>query len=475
MSIENRPKVGVLLYSNNGLRRSGAGTPDGTYEERMKRPESLTLEALGAFAETVSAGIVYDRAGLDAAMSLFLAEKVDGVYVQYLSWAPDALWMRFQRDMPELPVLFASVVPERIPFGKHLQRQRQRGGQHRPRPCRLAAGLRLHRPHGPSDDGDRARHPGRGHGARQALLRRRHVRAKLKNAVVAHYARHHEVMWSTYVDGFSLFRYVGPEMKVLANATVRREMDKVSDEDVAAAVAELKGRYQVMDDVAADKLDASVRASLAVDRCAAAMGADYVVMNDLDNVMHRELGLRPASCPAPAATASPPRPRATSAPARRPISCACSPAAPRRSWSPAISTRYTGLVDVGHGGPNDYTDPEAKVVIAKDTRLLNADVKYPGAAFAWQVLAPGVKTLLHLSQCEGGYKMAFTIAEEQEVDFFHASFCHGRLKMLTGTAEEVFGKLLGFGTTQHYAIVSGDFRAELRDLARIMGFQWLEA
>ncbi len=30
-----------------------------------------------------------------------------------------------------------------------------------------------------------------------------HVRAKLKNAVVAHYARHHEVMWSTYVDGFS--------------------------------------------------------------------------------------------------------------------------------------------------------------------------------------------------------------------------------------------------------------------------------
>lgn len=39
----------------------------------------------------------------------------------------------------------------------------------------------------------------------------------------------------------------------------------------------------------------------------------------------------------------------------------------------------------------------------------------------------------------------------------------------------MFGKLLGFGTTQHYAIVSGDFRAELRDLARIMGFQWLEA
>ncbi len=70
--------------------------------------------------------------------------------------------------------------------------------------------------------------------------------------------------------------------------------------------------------------------------------------------------------------------------------------------------------------------------------------------------------------------MAFTIAEEQEVDFFHASFCHGRLKMLTGSAEEVFGKLLAFGTTQHYAIVSGDYRQELRALAKIMGFEYLE-
>ena len=438
-----KPKIGVLLYSNNGLRRSGAGTPDGTYEERMKRPESLTLEALGAFAETVSAGIVYDRAGLDAAMSLFLAEKVDGVYVQYLSWAPDALWMRFERDMPELPVLFASVVPERIPFENTF-----------------------------SANDSVAANTVRGLvGSLQASGSIARMDRPMTETVLGTLD---EVMWSTYVDGFSLFRYVGPEMKVLANATVRREMDNVSDGDVASAVTELKSRYSMMDDVDEDKLAASVRASLAVDRCAAAMGADYVVMNDLDNVMHRELGLRPGFLPCPgghgiAATPEGDVGAGTAAYILRLLS-----GRPAQVVEPGYINPDTGLVDVGHGGPNDYTDPEAKVVIAKDTRLLNADVKYPGAAFAWQVLAPGVKTLLHLSQCEGGYKMAFTIAEEQEVDFFHASFCHGRLKMLTGTAEEVFGKLLGFGTTQHYAIVSGDFRAELRELARIMGFQWLE-
>ena len=470
-----KPKIGVLLYSNNGLRKSGAGTPDGTYEERMKRPEQLTLSALGEFADTVSAGIVYNRADLDRAMALFMDERVDGVYVQYLSWAPDALWMRFERDMPELPVLFASVVPERIPFentfsaNDSVAANTVRG---------LVGSLqasgsiaRMDRPMTETVLGTLDEVMARA----KPFFSAAHVRAKLKDAVVVHYARHHEVMWSTYVDGFSLFRYVGPEMKVLANATVRREMDNVSDGDVASAVAELKSRYSVMDDVDEDKLAASVRASLAVDRCAASMGADYVVMNDLDNVMHRELGLRPGFLPCPGGHGIAATPEGDVGAGTAAYILSLLSGRPAQVVEPGYINPETGLVDVGHGGPNDYTDPEAKVVIAKDTRLLNADVKYPGAAFAWQVLAPGVKTLLHLSQGEGGYKMAFTIAEAQDVDFFHASFCHGRLKMLTGTASEVFSRLLAFGTTQHYAIVSGDFRAELRDFAKIMGFKWTEA
>ncbi len=130
-------------------------------------------------------------------------------------------------------------------------------------------------------------------------------------------------------------------------------------------MAELKGRYQVMDDVAADKLDASVRASLAVDRCAAAMGADYVVMNDLDNVMHPRAG------PAPRLPALPRRPRhrrhARGRRRRRHGGLYPAPALrrPAQVVEPGYINPDTGLVDVGHGGPNDYTDPEAKVVIAR--------------------------------------------------------------------------------------------------------------
>ncbi len=213
-----------------------------------------------------------------------------------------------------------------------------------------------------------------------------------------------------------------------------------------------------MDDVAEDKLAASVRASIAVDQAAPPLGADYVVMNDLDNVMHRELGLRPGFLPCPgghgiAATPEGDIGAGTAAYILRLLS-----GRPAQVVEPGYINPETGLVDVGHGGPNDYTDPEAKVVIAKDTRLLNADVKYPGAAFAWQVLAPGVKTLLHLSQGEGGYQDGLHHCRGAGCGLLPRQLLPRQAQDAHRHGDEVFSRLLAFGTTQHYAIVSGDYR-----------------
>ena len=112
----NTPKIGVLLFSNNGLRLSGKDTPDGTYESRMLKLEGRVLDGLKQFANLIYTGIVYTRSDLDRAMEAFQAEKAEGVFALYLSWAPDANWIRFQRDMPAMPVLFASMIPENIPF-----------------------------------------------------------------------------------------------------------------------------------------------------------------------------------------------------------------------------------------------------------------------------------------------------------------------------------------------------------------------
>ncbi len=471
----NTPKIGVLLFSNNGLRLSGKDTPDGTYESRMLKLEGRVLDGLKQFANLIYTGIVYTRSDLDRAMEAFQAEKAEGVFALYLSWAPDANWIRFQRDMPAMPVLFASMIPENIPFEntfsandsvaantvRGLVGSLQAGGSI----ARIKRSM-LETVLGTYDDiMEKAR----------LFFAAANVRARLKEAVVAHISRHHEVMWSTYVDGFSLFQHVGPEVKVLAASAVRREMDSIPDSDVQAALKQLTDKYAVMDDVDMDKLAASVRSSIAMDRVAAAAGADYIVMNDLDGALHKDLGLRPGFLPCPNGHGIPATPEGDIGAGTAAYILRILSGKPAVVVEPGYINPVTGFVDIGHGGPNDYTNPDSKVKIAKDTRLLNADVEFPGAGFAWQVIGQGVKTMLHLSQSNGGFKMACTVVEAQDVDYFHASFCHGRVKPLTGSPAEVFGKLLRFGTTQHYAVAPGDYRKELAELASIMNFEYLEA
>lgn len=468
-----KPKVGVLLFGNNGLRKSGSGTADGTYEERLERLAARMTEGLGGFAELAYPGIVYGKEDLARAMDAFYREKVDGVFAHYLSWAPDACWVRFLRDMPALPVLFASMTPEGIPFentfspNDNVAANTVRG---------LVGSLQA--------SGSIAR-MGRPMlevclGTYEEILSRANVffaaagvRARLRSAVFAHVVRSHEVMWSTYVDGFSLFQHIGPELKVLANATIREEMERIPAADVDRAVDYLKGLYEVLPDVDPEKFAASVRASIATDRVAAGVGADMIVMNDLDAVMHRELGLRPGFLPCPFGHGIPATPEgdvgaSTAAYILRLLSGRAA-----NVVEPGYINTKTGLVDIGHGGPNDYTDPDSKIKIASDVRLANAPVKYPGAAFAWQVLTPGIKTMLHLSQTNGGFKMACTLVEALPAEHFHASFCHGRVRTLTGDAREVFGNLMRFGVTQHFAVTPGDFRREAECLAGMLGCEFL--
>ena len=54
-------------------------------------------------------------------MSLFYNEKVDFVIAEFLSWSEDFAWIRFLRDMPEIPMIFANVAKEKMAFYDTLE------------------------------------------------------------------------------------------------------------------------------------------------------------------------------------------------------------------------------------------------------------------------------------------------------------------------------------------------------------------
>ena len=50
------------------------------------------------------------------AMDHFYMEKVDFVIAEFLSWSEDFAWIRFLRDMPEVPILFVNVAKDHVSF-----------------------------------------------------------------------------------------------------------------------------------------------------------------------------------------------------------------------------------------------------------------------------------------------------------------------------------------------------------------------
>ena len=110
-----KAKAGLLLIASPRFKNLGEGLPHGTYGERKAIQVEEILGTLD-FLDVVFPGIVYEREDVGRAMERFYAEKVDFVIAEFLSWSEDFAWIRFLRDMPELPMIFVNVARERMAF-----------------------------------------------------------------------------------------------------------------------------------------------------------------------------------------------------------------------------------------------------------------------------------------------------------------------------------------------------------------------
>lgn len=71
--------------------------------------------------------------------------------------------------------------------------------------------------------------------------------------------------------------------------------------------------------------------------------------------------------------------------------------------------------------------------------------------------------------------MASSVADAPSIipcEHFLATYSHGLFRAIGQSNAELFEKLLKIGVTQHYGIASGDFTAELRDVARMLNFDF---
>lgn len=468
-----KAKAGLLLVASPRFKNLGEGLSRGTYHERKSADVETILSKLD-FVDVVFPGIVYETPQAMAAMDLFYNEKVDFVIAEFLSWSEDFAWIRFLRDMPQVPIIFANVAKDHVGFEDTLDEDdfidylcsgtlvgSLEASGSITRTVRKNVKVVL----GSRDEVNRQI---------RTFASAARVRNILRQSTLGLLANPNEAMWSTYFDPYNLFTHIGPEIRFLPYSTYGNVIDAVSKVDLKQYCDDLLGRYKMMDDVARDKFEASVRASIGLARMAEESDIDIMVFNDIDRAMFQLVGLR-------AGFYHPWFNRNTSV------------LVPEADMGAGIITYVLKLLSGknvnflepfhietdygtfagGHAGPNDHNDPawQQNVVIARDVRFAKTSYKYAGAPFAWYRISPGMKTMAQLVECNGRYKLVCTMVESLEGRHLLATYSHSIFRPVV-PVERLFEEILKVGTTQHFAIVDGDYRNELAMFAQMMDFEY---
>jgi L-arabinose isomerase len=468
-----KAKIGFLPIACSRFKGMGKETTS-LYEERIqKRLDEIDREA-SSFSRVTNPGQVYSVEDVKKAMDLFHTDKVDCIFAFFLSWSEDFAWIRFLRDMYPIPVFFAHIAPgityksteDEDAFIEYLST----GG--------LVGALegsgslaRFNRPMTYSTCGRLTEVLSELNTFSQASALRSHLR----DCNFGLLAQYNEVMWSTYIDPYLFFSKIGPELRFLSIATLEDAVNKVSDGRVASCIEYLTDRYESRSDVEMIHFEASVKASLAMEDLARDNNISMLVLNDVDSVLYKRIGLRPGFYPTPENDGSIAIvPEGDLGVGLSVYIMKCLTGKCVNIIEPAY-IENDGSLMVVHAGPNDYSDPAGKTIIARDVRFARSKWKHAGAPFAWYVIPPGLKTLTHISQTgTGRFKLVAVLAEALPLEHQLASYTHGCLTFPGKKTEDVCASLIREGVTQHYAVAVGDSLNELRQFAHLMDFDYVE-
>lgn len=471
---KRKQKMGLLMIGAERFRQLGDGTAHGTYLHRKELDAQKKLDSCKAFADVTFPGIVCTREEVTRAVDAFVKADVDYVLAFYMSWAEDFAWIRFLRDMPEKPILFAHCIADSVELGDtsdddEFTKYLCYGG--------LVGMLEA------SGDNARFNRPMMETmaGTWDKILERAIVfgnaakaRALLRSSTVGLLACYNEAMWSTYINPYDMFFKVGPELRFLSISELVAKINSLKEADVRAVMARLCDKYEKLPDVEDSKFFASVQASMAMEELAKDYNLDLLVLNDIDTVLFKEVGLRPGFWP-------------TSDDVQTLI-------VPEGDLGGGLATYMLKLagcdrpnfiepfhIDLpnnnfaaGHAGPNDYREEGGSTKIARDVRFAKTKWKHAGAPFAWHVFSEGEKTMVHCSQHADGFHMSARVVESLPCKHFLATYSHGLFRVKGESNSQYFENLLKMGVTQHYGLGDGDRVEIIKTLSSFLGFTWHE-
>lgn len=450
----------------------GEGTADGTYLERKLIECGEYEKAFTGEADVIASSVVCTRVEAEEWAKKFYREDVDCAVAIFLSWAEDTSWISFLRELYPIPLMLASVVRDSLSITDTNDENQFVDF--------LSAGALV----GFLEASGSVRRFGRDMMRVEidtlkrlvpkvmSFARAAKARALLRKSKVSLLACYNRAMWSTYVDPYGVFEKIGPELEFLSVAQLTAEIERVPDADVKAVIEELKAKYRVMDNVDEVKFEASVKATMAMERLAESVGTDLLVLNDIDTVLFEHVGLRPGFTPTRPDMELISVPEGDIGGGLAVYFLSLITGRTANFIEPFYIDEENGGFVAGHAGPNNYTERPENMIIARDERFAKSKWRHAGAPFAWYVFPEGEKTMLHVSEENGRLKLVASLVECLPTKHYLASYSHANFRHKTLAPTELFKRIAQCGVNQHFGIVSGDVTDNLRALAEIMDFDF---
>lgn len=473
MKKSDKPKCGLVLLESVRFQGLGKKTAGETYDSRVERKAQSLVKKLSGEFDIIYPGMVSSIESVENIIKLFVAEDVDFIIAVFMSWSEDFAWVRFLRDIPDIPMIFYLPVSSGPGFNDSKSDDDFIEF--------LAAGGLVGHLEGAGSIKRINRKVRIIVGEKEESLTRikcfgtaSKARSVLKNARFGLIASLNECMWSTYVDPFNFFVRVGPELNFISYNHLKEEVDKVTDKEAKEYVRKLTEIYKVSDEIDQVKFLESARASIGIVNLAIHLKLDAVVLNDITAELHRTLGLRPGFYhPAFNENLSVLLPEGDVGASAIALALKIITKKHINFVEPFYIEGKNNCFAAGHAGPNDHTDSRfsENVIISSDTRNAKQPFKYAGAPFAWYRIPAGQKTFAHFSECKGNYKIITALAESLPGKHILSGYSHSIFKTEI-PVKELFEKIIDIGATQHFACVDGDVRKELEEFAFICGFEY---
>ncbi len=286
----NKPKIGLLLLSAEWLTQIGADK--GFYRNlpgQLSKNGKAIARLLSRRLQIINPGIVNTREKSAGAAATFRKEKIDLLLICYLTWGEDYLFLEVIKKLPEIPVLLWCYVPSsRLPKKIDMAELFPLSG---PVAAVQASGplKKLNRPFGfvfgSAENKDAVNYI-------FGYSRAARVAAGLKKTRIGLLPSFCNQMSGTHINKARLKCEVGPELVTISVGEYVGSVKKVSDKRVNDFVGGLKESYRV-DNVSGAALLKAGRVSLGLADVIDKYRLDGLALQDLDEELHRTLGLRP--------------------------------------------------------------------------------------------------------------------------------------------------------------------------------------